>query len=409
MYYSQQSRVTVKWCKSPTVKGKILENGFREPTNYMRAVARLDPVGQTVDGKVYTGCVASKPSYTYYGEGRAFVNMAYGGVNFQTMRVSIDASIVNRAIVEALGKVQNQKVNLGEALGESMSTLRMIADRMRTLWSIYRNFRRGNFREIAKDILGRTRAVKTRYRSRTYYSVVLNGRRHVYTRKGWETYVEKRWKAEPNSLYLEWMYGWLPLLSDIYGGIEQLQTGFREKAKIFSVVREVKDPINISEFCGATTGYSRATGGSATASCKVKLFGAVRSNAHDASALGLTNPVSVAWALVGFSFVVDWIIPVGAWLDHFTATLGVDFVGGCRTDTIQAQVFLERTNIYCSLPIQKDNWEAGGSPPTGTVNVFAMQRYKYGSWPWAGLYLKNPFSMQHIANAVSLWRSTRKK
>ena len=41
-----------------------------------------------------------------------------------------------------------------------------------------------------------------------------------------------------------------------------------------------------------------------------------------ANRLGLLNPISVAWELVPFSFLIDWFVPVGNYLDSFT-----DFVG----------------------------------------------------------------------------------
>lgn len=45
-----------------------------------------------------------------------------------------------------------------------------------------------------------------------------------------------------------------------------------------------------------------------------------------ASRLGLTNPASIAWELVPFSFVVDWFGTVGEFLASWTDFDGLEFI-----------------------------------------------------------------------------------
>jgi hypothetical protein len=42
--------------------------------------------------------------------------------------------------------------------------------------------------------------------------------------------------------------------------------------------------------------------------------------------LGLDNPAFIAWNLMPLSFVVDWILPVGKWLESFTAYAGLELI-----------------------------------------------------------------------------------
>lgn len=409
LYQSQQSPVVVRWFKTPTIKGEVLPGGFRAPTSYSRAVARLDAVPGEYEGDVYGSCLASKPGWKYIGgDGRAHCSMATPGINWASMRVTIDSNIVNRAITEALLKVQNQKVHLGAALAEAKTTIDMIVNRIKTLIDMYKAIRKGRWSEVWRYLYHHREVIGRRASRERVYRMRYNGETFVGTYREWYTTVHTAWRRDSSSAYLEVVYGWLPLMSDIYGGIDALSNGFRERDKIFSVKREVRDPISLSDFVGSPANCMFATGGKAFAACKVQLWGCVTGNLHAASALGIVNPLSVLWEVTPFSFVIDWLMPVGAWLEHLTATLGVDFVAGCRTDTIQASVGIARRNIYCTLPMQKDKWGGGGNGPRATVNVFAMQRYKYGGWPWAFLYLKNPFSMVHVMNAVALIRSTRK-
>ena len=47
-------------------------------------------------------------------------------------------------------------------------------------------------------------------------------------------------------------------------------------------------------------------------------------NANTFSSLGLANPALVAWELVPFSFVIDWVLPIGSWLTATGPLLGVN-------------------------------------------------------------------------------------
>lgn len=49
------------------------------------------------------------------------------------------------------------------------------------------------------------------------------------------------------------------------------------------------------------------------------------------SALGLTDPLTVAWELVPFSFVVDWFVPVNEYLAQVGPPKGISFVKGYTT------------------------------------------------------------------------------
>lgn len=407
-YHSKSTRVTALWFKTPSVRGEMLPSGFRKPTDYARAIAVFDK-GFAYSGAVFAGCNSQKASWIYEGtDGRAHTGMATIGINWPSMQVVIDPDLVNRAITEALGKVQNQRVNLGEALGESLSTLNMIEDRMQRLRKGWVALKKRRFKDVVEHLIGE----KVLTATRTSRSVVVfshtdsKGKVTTRSKRAWTTHLHKRYKTNLNGLYLEYIYGWLPLMSDIYNGIDQLTRGFRDREQVFSVVREVRDVLPQGAFVGPQGGWTTFQGGSASQSCKVKLWGRVTSPLHNFTALGLTNPLSVAWALLGFSFVVDWMIPIGDWLDHLTASLGVQFVAGCRTDIVQANVPVVRRNIYCSNRSTKDAWYHGY--PAATVRVFAMQRRTYGDWPWALPYMKNPLSLQHVINAVALWRSVRK-
>jgi hypothetical protein len=46
---------------------------------------------------------------------------------------------------------------------------------------------------------------------------------------------------------------------------------------------------------------------------------------------GFTNPVNLAWELLPFSFVVDWFLPIGPYLEALSAFDGLTLLDGSQT------------------------------------------------------------------------------
>jgi hypothetical protein len=49
------------------------------------------------------------------------------------------------------------------------------------------------------------------------------------------------------------------------------------------------------------------------------------------SQTGFTNPINLLWELIPFSFVADWFLPIGSYLEALKAWEGATFLGGSRT------------------------------------------------------------------------------
>jgi hypothetical protein len=66
--------------------------------------------------------------------------------------------------------------------------------------------------------------------------------------------------------------------------------------------------------------------------------------------MGVVNPLSIAWEVIPFSFVVDWFIPVGQVLEACTATMGLSFVDSWTSEhlgyTLQSKGNLGRLNAW---------------------------------------------------------------
>lgn len=348
-----------------TVKGPYSSQfpGFRMPTSYTRAIVRSEDLsgGYLVTVNGYN--VSSDDSRTDRGVIPNTSDFAFGGA------AAWDLNQRSRAIAEALKKVLDQKIHLGTALAESRKTLDMIATRIRTLLALYKALRAGKFHYAYHVLFGRSLGVRT--------------------------------GKTASELWLEWQYGWRPLISDIWGGVELVREGFRKKNLLFSVERTITDPGNPASLF--IPSYDITTSGMVEISTKVKFWGCVRDTVSSAaSALGLINPASIAWELTPYSFVIDWLVPIGTWLESLTATVGVDFVAGFATYRLTADVEGVRER-YSGRP--SDRYIR---PPRIRVRKMVMERVPYSSWPWAIPYWKSPFSTTHVTSAIALLSNSRR-
>lgn len=123
----------------------------------------------------------------------------------------------------------------------------------------------------------------------------------------------------PANLWLEFHFGWKPLIQDIGTSVDVLQSDFslrtlRQAAKVEYPIQVVEDNTNYY----TTTNIIRKYRYTIRANVQV-----TNPNLYLANRLGLTNPALVVWDAVPFSFVVDWFVPVGQFLSSFTEYLGL--------------------------------------------------------------------------------------
>jgi hypothetical protein len=184
------------------------------------------------------------------------------------------------------------KVNVAVAYAEASKTSDLILDTARRIDRAYRAFRKGDLRGIAQNL-------------------------NITPKR-----LHKSW--------LEYKYGWMPLLMDVKGSAEFFAQQHVTRPTRFTVTASESLLTNIPS-SGSTTfvgipgsvhPYTALISGHTE--IKVKIWCELSSPHLSAmQQLGLTNPALVAWELVPFSFVFDWFIQVGDWLTALTAQQGV--------------------------------------------------------------------------------------
>jgi len=144
----------------------------------------------------------------------------------------------------------------------------------------------------------------------------------------------KGWRAKARGLggaYLEEHFGWVPLIQDVHDAIETIQN---------PIPRIRVQGSGASSWSRQKTGgplYTWIGGGHATMRCRSTAYVHLDNpNLYLASQLGLINPLSVAWELVPFSFLVDWFLPVGSFLESLSDFAGVTLLQPCHSVLMRA-------------------------------------------------------------------------
>jgi hypothetical protein len=129
------------------------------------------------------------------------------------------------------------------------------------------------------------------------------------------------------------------------------------------------------------------------------VYGVQQNFAANLSQFGITNPASLTWELLPWSFVADWFIPIGPYLESLDYHRGLVFKYGWLS--IKARQGARR-RIDSSIGTNggiKATWFQG----RGSGSAMVFTREVLGSFPTPPLpTLKDPFSLTHVANATSL-------
>jgi hypothetical protein len=158
--------------------------------------------------------------------------------------------------------------------------------------------------------------------------------------------------------WLAYRYGWKPLLGDIYGACEQIalqDAGTYHRYRVKAQARvKAKTSVKISSLANYVTGSNtikaQVTGVNNTESqARVVLY--ANRSAENYIALrdvGVGDPLSTLWELLPYSFVVDWFLGVGNFLEAVTALQGYQYVAGTVT------LYEKRHDEYWGSLAQKD-------------------------------------------------------
>lgn len=146
------------------------------------------------------------------------------------------------------------------------------------------------------------------------------------------------------SNWLELQYGWKPLLNDIYGSMKSLanlQVG--SERFVQRVTQSATSEYSRRETYGSWDIQNTNAVGTriirTSTRCKFVLRFRISSPLKTFLAqTGFTNPVNLAWEILPFSFVADWFLPIGPYLETLSSWDGLEFLDGVQTQFTKERV-----------------------------------------------------------------------
>lgn len=181
---------------------------------------------------------------------------------------------------------------------------------------------------------------------------------------------------------LEYSFGWSPLMSDIHAACH----AFPPPVEI--VLRTSRTSSHYYNFESSVSKSSLSGTYKVTTKAVLDMDGPAVASA---SSLGLDNPVMVAWELIPWSFVIDWFVPIGSYIENLTALNGFSVndagttIGARGVGTMNS----EGTKSYATT-------------------IYRMQKRVPFVFDNPLPTLQNPFSIGRVINSLALISQLRK-
>lgn len=263
-------------------------------------------------------------------------------------------------------KCSNLTLNMAQAFAERQQTIDLISGTAKRLAGAYRSLRRGR---------------------NPFTGVSCNGK-------------------DASKLWLEYTYGWTPLVSDVYSAIDLIKGDvppLTVKASRTGSFTKVKPDFTSSTYMQGQSATVYHTDnicrGSSRTTVKAK-FSIKDPGVLTANAIGLTNPSLLAWELLPYSFVVDWFLPIGSWLERQNALLGLNVLSASTTRTT-VKTWTGNTRVR----VQTDSYSYVNS--SDEKRQESRYKSRVTSLPQLDLpRFKNPLSASHAITALALLKTT---
>lgn len=254
------------------------------------------------------------------------------------------------SIRKCYSEASNFKTNLAETLHTRQQTVDMVSEKVSAIAKMARAVRRGNVRELKR----------------------------LFGKRPHREDIPGRW--------LEYQYGWAPLLSDIYMLINEPPA-----PPPYRCIGRARANLSLPKPDGYSDGWYGYTYRCVTcARVRVK-----NPPSKFLTEYGVTNPALIAWEAMPYSFVVDWFYPVGSYLENLWALQGLEVVAAYHS-------------VECKL-----HWDFMLTPDYGPEWLVEKSGYTRGDLrrfdrtvelPDLPLpsFSDSPLSLTRFANGVSL-------
>lgn len=289
------------------------------------------------------------------------------------------------------------KAKLGDAaafavsIAERKQAMSMMTNRLTQIWKFTHALRKGRFGDAAKAL-----KVGMPPKNRDF-DRFLESSRFTKLRKGAKYFANN---------YLEFHFGWSPMVADIYTAMNILSDGIPSSwIKAKATLPSRSGGLTFTGSQGMPNwSFTRKT---VTVNSQVTIRTQVKvqnPNLHLAAQLGVINPATVAFELVPFSFVLDWFVNVSEFLESFTDFAGLELSNTSYTEFVTYRE-VDGSSAYYNQDRPYNGTTSGkyGSTKTMVWNAIYLRR-TVGLPPGPTLTIRSPWvvSPRRGLAAVSL-------
>lgn len=283
---------------------------------------------------------------TWSGDGVGFILGALvpipNSVSFGAYRDLVNGDrLSNQAIIECLSRINPTQSQSLVTVAEAGKSVNMIFERAKKLAAAYVACRKGDAAALKVMFPGLSPAPRPKrvvvWDDNGSPIIRKNGK--VVQRYGHKPLSKHEYSLleDPARLWLEYRYGWSPLVLDIQDSLKAIyaqdlrdQLRKQDYTRVFGLregsANEVTSHVSPS-FGGGKWSYQVAINhtfkAKAYAKYRVSRESGMLNRMNDFGAFDVPR---AAWELVPFSFVADWFIPIGDWLAAVQPKIGVEVI-----------------------------------------------------------------------------------
>lgn len=298
--------------------------------------------------------------------------------------IATPAGMQSAATIAAYNKLRDVKLDIAEFLGEFIETRNMVMDGFAKGARMVAAIATRDYRGFAKLAYGVHRqkrwlrhpeykALRGRLGKRYYH--VMMARLEAARRKGSKVLTDN-----PADHYFFWNFGIFPLLATLYDArsVKLGATGTPAlEIKASAYVREVREYTSVHN-------YYTDLKVKEIIRVRVLLKAAARPEdlaLLNAAHLGINSPIDVVrgmWAATPLSWLVDYFLDVGSWLNALSAPIGLTFTDGCVSTRVSIEGEATRHNYWVD---SKTEVRPHGS---GAFYINGFKRDVLGAFPFPG-------------------------
>lgn len=286
---------------------------------------------------------------------------------------SFKTTAQNKAYDRFVSQINETTANLALNLVEWEKSTVMIVQRAGQLLRAARALRKGKFKQFTKALGVKAKRSDEKLRWVRKHQTF---RRPVPAKQPfWNKRRAKFENVSPANVWLEYNFGWKPLLQDMYASCKILSSN----------VPAVTARGRGKSWYTLPPAFSDASYPKQVVIGEVRVLMQAKIRISNPNLLllnqaGLINPAHVIWDAVPFSFVIDWFYPLGKYIRSWSDFLGIDFINPFTTVTYRAADSGQGTGLNAVYTRNSVAWKITRSIGTQAFKYTPVARLNWDWW-----------------------------